>query len=93
MLTITDNAAEVIKMLLANNDQPESSGLRIAATAEGQSVGLQASIADEPTGEDEVIETGGVRVFLESEAAEVLVDKVLVAQQNDNGEVELAVRD
>jgi iron-sulfur cluster assembly protein len=93
MLTITESAAEVIKMLLANNDQPESSGLRIAASTEGEAIGLQASIADEPTGEDEVIETGGVRVFLESEAAEVLDDKVLVAQQNDNGEVELAVRD
>jgi iron-sulfur cluster assembly protein len=93
MLTITDNAAEVIKMLLANNDQPESSGLRIAASVEGEALGFQASIADEPGSEDEVIETGGVRVFLESEAAEALDDKVLVAQQNDNGEVELAVRD
>lgn len=93
MLTISENAAEVIKMLLANNDQPESSGLRIASTAEGQDVGFQASIADEPGSEDEVIETGGVRVFLEPDAAEVLGDKVLVAQQNDSGQVELAVRD
>lgn len=93
MLTITENAAEVIKMLLANNDQAASSGLRIAATADGQAIGLQASIADEPTSDDEVIETGEVRVFLESQAAEVLDQKVLDAQQSDNGEVELAIRD
>lgn len=92
MLTISDNAAEVIKALLAGDDAA-GSGLRIAPAEEGPAVGLQASVAAEPEGTDEVIEASGARVFLEQDAASLLDGKVLDAQQNDNGEISLAVRD
>jgi iron-sulfur cluster assembly protein len=94
MLTISESAAEVIKVVLAGGDSPEGSGLRIAPAGEGGAPeGLQASIASEPQGNDEVVEESGVRVFLEPQAASLLTDKVLDAQRDDNGELSLAVHD
>lgn len=89
MLTISESAAEVIKMVLAGGDSPESSGLRIAPAGEG----LQASIAEEPQSDDEVVEGSGVKVFLEPQAASLLGDKVLDAERDSNGELALAVRE
>lgn len=92
MLTISEGAAEVIKVILAGGDSSEGSGLRIAPDgAEGG--GLQASITSEPAGDDEVVEESGVRVFLEPQAAELLGDKVLDAERDAEGELGLAVRD
>lgn len=93
MLTISENAAEVIKVILAGGDSPEGSGLRIAPAEGAEDGGLQASITSEPAGNDHVVETAGVRVFLEAQAAELLGDKVLDAERDDNGELGLAVRD
>ncbi|MEU6265969.1 HesB/YadR/YfhF-family protein [Saccharopolyspora shandongensis] len=89
MLTISESAAEVIKLVLVGGDSPEGSGLRIAPAGEG----LQASIAAEPQSGDEVIEESGVRVFLEPQVAALLGDKVLDAERDANGELALAVRD
>ncbi|GAA2792237.1 HesB/YadR/YfhF-family protein [Saccharopolyspora taberi] len=89
MLTISENAAEVIKVVLAGGDSAPGSGLRIAPAGDG----LQAAIAAEPEADDEVVEGSGVRVFLEPQAAAALGDKVLDAQRDDNGELSLAVRD
>ena len=89
MLTISESAAEVIKLVLAGGDSPEGSGLRIAPGDEG----LQASIAGQPQQDDEVVEESGVRVFLEPQVASLLGDKVLDAERDDNGELSLAVRD
>lgn len=94
MLTISENAAEVIKVVLAGGDSGEGSGLRIAPAGEGlEAGGLQAAIASEPQSDDEVVEGSGVRVFLEPQAASLLGDKVLDAERDDNGELNLAVRD
>ena len=89
MLTISESAAEVIKVVLAGGDSAAGSGLRIAPAGDG----LQASIATEPEADDEVVEESGVRVFLEPQAASVLGDKVLDAERDANGELSLAVRD
>ncbi|MGP4017107.1 HesB/YadR/YfhF-family protein [Saccharopolyspora sp. 5N708] len=89
MLTISESAAEVIKLVLVGGDSPEGSGLRIAPAGEG----LQASIVEQPQDGDEVIEESGVRVFLEPQVATSLGDKVLDAERDSNGELALAVRD
>ncbi|MDI2029476.1 HesB/YadR/YfhF-family protein [Saccharopolyspora sp. TS4A08] len=89
MLTISESAVEVIKLVLVGGDSPASSGLRIAPAGEG----LQASIAEAPQEGDEVIEENGVRVFLEKEVAELLGDKTLDAEKDSSGELALAVRD
>lgn len=92
MLTISESAAEVIKVILDGGDSPEGSGLRIAPVNDDAGE-LQASITSEPAADDEVVEESGVRVFLEARAASVLGDKVLDAERDANGEVGLAVRD
>jgi iron-sulfur cluster assembly protein len=89
MLTISESAAEVIKLVLVGGDSPEGSGLRIAPAGEG----LQASITEQPKEGDEVIEESGVRVFLEPQVAELLGDKVLDTERDADGELALAVRD
>jgi Fe-S cluster assembly iron-binding protein IscA len=94
MLTISESAAEVIKVVLAGGDSGQDAGLRIAAVGDSESgQDLQASIAAEPAGEDQVVEESGVRVFLDQQAASVLDDKTLDAERDDNGELGLAVRD
>jgi iron-sulfur cluster assembly protein len=89
MLTISENAVEVIKLVLIGGESSESSGLRIASAEQG----LQASVAETPEDGDEVIEESGVRVFLEQEVAQLLGDKTLDAERDSNGELALAVRD
>ncbi len=94
MLTISDDAVEVIKVVLAGSESPEGAGLRIAtAGADEDTVGLQASVAAEPEGADQVVEESGVRVFLDEQAASVLGDKTLDAEKDENGELGLTVRE
>lgn len=94
MLTISENAAEVIKLILAGGESPEGAGLRITSP-EGQASAeaLEASVAEAPEGGDEVVEQAGVRVFLDEQANTVLGDKTLDAERDDNGEVGLTVRE
>lgn len=94
MLTISQDAAEVIKVVLSGGESPEGAGLRIASPEDGEAAeGLQASVAAEPEGNDEVVEAEGVRVFLDQQAASVLGDKTLDAERDDNGELGLTVRE
>ena len=89
MLTISESAAEVIKLVLVGGDSSEGSGLRIATAGDG----LQASIASAPEATDQVVEASGIRVFLEEQVAQLLDDKTLDAERDANGELALAVRD
>src|SRR5690606_13522819 len=89
MLTISESAAEVIKLVLVGGDSSEGSGLRIAPAGDG----LQASIASAPEATDQVVEASGIRVFLEEQVAQLLDDKTLDAERDANGELALAVRD
>jgi iron-sulfur cluster assembly protein len=81
-LTITHEAAEAIDMVVHSaSDAPDTAGLRIArgTSPDGQE-GLALSVADRPEPDDAVVEAEGTPVFLESEAAAMLDDKVLDAQ-------------
>ena len=81
MLAITDAAAEAIKGVVSSQAAPEGAGLRIATPREAAPEGgLEVALAAVPAEDDEVIDTGGARVFLESRAAEALDDKLLDAQ-------------
>jgi iron-sulfur cluster assembly protein len=82
VLTITHEAAEAIDAVVHSApDAPETAGLRIARgmTPDGQQ-GLELSVTDRPGPDDAVVEAEGTPVFLDSEAAELLDDKVLDAQ-------------
>jgi iron-sulfur cluster assembly protein len=87
LLTLTQGAAEAVRSIVSSSPNlPETAGLRIS---EREAVGGQAqfklSIAESPFDEDEVIEEEGARVFLESDAAQELDDKVLDAAFDETG--------
>jgi iron-sulfur cluster assembly protein len=81
VLTFTHEAAEAIDAVVHSApDAPDNAGLRIARTVAptGQE-GLQLSVTDSPAPDDAVVEAEGTPVFLDSEAAAMLDDKVLDA--------------
>lgn len=93
MLMLTENATRVISALVEQRpDLPDSAGLRIASTTEEpDESGLTLSTTETPQPGDQVVEDQQARVFLESDAAEMLDDKVLDAQVDDAGQVQFLV--
>ena len=91
MLVLTEAAAEVVKSITDTPQAPDGTGLRI--TQSGQSgpepgantLGLAA--AAEPGDDDQVVEASGARVFMDSQAAVYLDDKVLDAEVDPQGNV------
>jgi iron-sulfur cluster assembly protein len=78
VLTLTDPAVEAIRLLTTKPGLPATSGLRIV---HGDTAGgLELFITPAPEGSDHVIETGGVRVFVQAEAVELLGGKALNAE-------------
>ena len=72
MLTLSPSAVEAVDGLLHRPEVPDHAGLRIRSAGESQ---LTIAIAPEPGPEDQVIEEGGARVFVEPEAVP-MVDNV-----------------
>lgn len=72
MLTLSPSAVEAVDGLLHRPEVPEDAGLRIRSAGESQ---LSIAIAAEPGPDDQVIEEGGARVFVEPEAVP-MVDNV-----------------
>ena len=93
MLTITDNAAEVVRKISAGSGLEPEPGLRISAgqpTPEGTP--LEMSLAGAAESTDQTVEEGGARVYLEEPVAEALDDKVLDAKV-EGDQVRFALRD
>ncbi|MFL6114369.1 MAG: adhesin [Catenulispora sp.] len=95
MLTLTDRAAAAIHTMTERSELPaDSAGLRIVAHgapgAEGQSQ-LSAALSPAPQGDDQVVESGDARVFLEPEAARALDNQQLDASVEADGSVQLLV--
>ena len=86
LLTLTDNAAEVVRQIVTASDEvSDGGGLRMVAQHVGVDTGLEVSIALLPAEDDEVIEEQGARVFLDPQAALFLDDKILDANVEQNG--------
>jgi iron-sulfur cluster assembly protein len=96
MLMLTGDAVSAIRGLTVQPEVSDSSGLRISsAAAENGSVEMVATIAGGPGEHDEIVEVGGVRVYVDPLAAPVVEDKVLDAEATDQGQIrfELITRD
>jgi Fe-S cluster assembly iron-binding protein IscA len=89
MLTMTDNAVAAIRSLTAQPNVPDSAGLRIATDRSAGA--LQLTVAPEPHEGDQVVDTSGARLFLDTEAATLLDDKALDATVDDQGSVQFAL--
>jgi iron-sulfur cluster assembly protein len=87
LLTLTEGAAEAVKSIVSSSPNiPETAGLRISGQeSQGGEARFQLSLAETPLDEDEVIEENGARIFLESDAAQDLDDKVLDAAMGETG--------
>ncbi len=87
-LTLTENAASEIRNLVAQPDVPDDGGVRIASSGDGA---LTLSLAATPDDGDTVIDEAGARVFLETEAGQLLDDKTLDADVNPQGQVQFTL--
>ena len=94
MLTLTPNAEQAVRKLVADSPiSEEEGGLRIAPgqpTPEG--VPLELSIVGSPEPDDKDAGAPDAHVYLEPTAAEALDDKVLDAEVEE-GRVTFLVRD
>lgn len=76
MLTLTHQAQNAVRTLTQDPQAPESAGLRIASGNEG----LELMVVAEPLPGDALIEDGGARVFVDSQAGQLLEEQTLDAQ-------------
>ena len=80
LLALTDRAVEAVRDIVASSHEvSEAGGLRLSAERSGTEASLKLRVVPLPAEDDEVIEEHGARVFVESEAASLLDDKLLDA--------------
>jgi iron-sulfur cluster assembly protein len=77
MLTLSQSAVEAVDTLLRTPEIPDDAGIRIRPAGDTQ---LTVEIATEPAPGDQVIEDGGARVFVDSDAAPMLDNAELDAR-------------
>lgn len=88
MLTLTENASAVVKQIVDNSG--DDAGLRISQDAP-EADQLRVVPTATPEAGDQVVESGGARVFLEETAAQTLDAQVLDAQVDENGGVQFSI--
>jgi iron-sulfur cluster assembly protein len=76
MLTITPQAAEAIRGVLAAENVPDDSVFRITSQPEA---GLVVAVTDSPDPDDQIVEGDEVEICVEPTAAQLLDDKELDA--------------
>ncbi len=90
MLTLTESASTVVKSIVDREPTAADGALRIAPGATGEN-DFTVSIVTEPAPGDQLVESGGARVYLEQSASLALDDKVLDAQVSESGAVTFAL--
>jgi Fe-S cluster assembly iron-binding protein IscA len=83
MLTISPQASEAIRGILASENIPDGSVLRISPQQEAgpeQTPGLMVSVTDAPPPDDQIVEGDEVEVSVEPSTAQMLDDKELDAE-------------
>ena len=81
MLTVSPEAAALVRHLVATAELPDGSGIRIVI--DGQHHSLSMGLAPGPEPHDEVISSGGARVFLSRPANGRLGSRTLEAEVTD----------
>jgi iron-sulfur cluster assembly protein len=88
MLTMTESAAAVIRDITSQAEVPSGAGLRIAPDVTG---GLTLSVSPEPSPGDQIVDSEGARIFLDSGAAPMLDDKALDVSVDGQGGVQFTL--
>jgi iron-sulfur cluster assembly protein len=78
MLTLSPSAVEAVGSLLQRTEAPDDAGMRIGAVGDSQ---FTIEIVPEPAPDDQVIEQGEARVFVDSDAAPILDNAQLDARR------------
>ncbi len=90
MLTLTKNAADVVKTITQQTTDSADAGVRISQQeSDGSTLGLSAVDAPQPG--DQVVEEKGARVFLDETAAVALESEVLDAHVDEAGSVQFGI--
>jgi iron-sulfur cluster assembly protein len=89
LLTLTENAAEVVKTITAQTTQADEAGLRISQ--QGADASFAVSPVEAPLPGDQVLDQQGARVYLDEQAAAALDNEVLDAQVDPTGGVQFAL--
>lgn len=90
MLTLTEQATTAVKTITAQFPDVADGGVRIQGSGAPESQ-FQLTVVPGPEPADAVVENDGARVYLDSDAAVVLDDRVLDAQSDGQGGVQFAV--
>ena len=78
-IEVTPHAVEVLKRSLAL--APHAAGVRlVAATGLGGGVTVQVELADGPGPGEEVVESDGVRIFVDPKLTEAVPDPVVMVE-------------
>ena len=90
MLTLTDQATDVVKTITAQTTEGEAGGLRISQQdTDPNALGLTPVESPQPG--DQVLEADGARLFLDPTAAIALDNEVLDAQVDEAGTVQFGI--
>ncbi len=90
MLTLTENAAAVVKTIAGQTQIADSGGIRFSRHTESENA-LTINTADSPQAGDEVVERDGARVFLAEDTVGALDDQILDAQVDSGGAVQFTI--
>jgi iron-sulfur cluster assembly protein len=91
VLTLTENANNVVKSIVEQSSPGGQAGLRISQDS-ADSPALHVMPTEGPQPGDQVVEEHtGARVFLEETAAVTLDDKILDAQVDESGGVQFTI--
>lgn len=78
-IEVTDHAVEVLKRSLSL--APHAAGVRLrAATALGGGVSVQVELADARGPDEDEIETGGIRIFVDPALTEAVPNPVVTVE-------------
>jgi iron-sulfur cluster assembly protein len=88
MITLTPEATDAIRELVDNAELPDTGGLRLDmndATLDSAPPSLALTLVETPATGDEVIDQGGIHVYVSKQAAPLLDGKEIDARNEPAG--------
>jgi iron-sulfur cluster assembly protein len=89
VLTLTENASNIVKTIVEQTSGSDDAGLRFSQAGVEDALSVAPAEAAEP--EDQVVEKDGAKVFLDKDASVALGDKILDAQVDPEGSVQFSI--
>lgn len=92
MVTLTEEAEAIVKALAERPDLPDGAGLRISGDGSGGK-NLEVHVEAAPAMGDEIVESNGAKLFLDSSASAALDRMSLDAVSDSEGRVSFTVEE